>query len=67
MNGKYTRSKTKRGYKNRRKTKNRKRGGTKPETFKKAQCAPKPKDELNKYTCYSEADLIKMKNLWIII
>jgi hypothetical protein len=64
MSGKYTRSKTKRGYKNRRKTKNRKRGGTKPESFKKAQCAPKPKDELNKYTCYSEADLIKMKNLW---
>lgn len=36
--------------------------------FKKAQCAPKKKNdemnELNKFTCYSEADLIKMKNLW---
>ena len=32
--------------------------------FKKAQCAPKENDELNKFTCYSKDDLIKMKDLW---
>ena len=38
------------------------RGGAK---FKKAQCAPNPNaSDMQKFTCYSEADLIKMKNLW---
>ena len=32
--------------------------------FKKAQCAPKDNDELNKFTCYSKDDLLKMKDLW---
>ena len=40
-----------------------KKGG-KPPGFKKAQCAPNKNDKMNKYTCYSEKDLIKMKNLW---
>ena len=41
-------------------------GGEKVKTvgFKKAQCAPKENDELNKFTCYSKDDLIKMKDLW---
>jgi len=41
-------------------------GGEKTKTvgFKKAQCAPKENDELNKFTCYSKDDLIKMKDLW---
>ena len=37
---------------------------TKKIGFKKAQCAPKDNDELNKFTCYSKDDLIKMKDLW---
>ena len=40
-----------------------KKGGN-PPGFKKAQCAPNKNDKMNKYTCYSEKDLIKMKNLW---
>lgn len=48
--------KSRKSYKN-------KKGG-KINSFKKAQCAPKPKDELNNYSCYSEKDLIKMKDLW---
>jgi hypothetical protein len=39
---------------------------TKTAKFKKAQCAPKTDndDEIQKYSCYSEKDLIKMKDLW---
>jgi hypothetical protein len=59
---KYSRLKT-RNKRKEHKSRKIKRGGKNP-AFKKAQCAPKKKDELNKYTCYSEADLIKMKNLW---
>jgi len=59
---KYSRLKT-RNKRKQHKSRKIKRGGKNP-AFKKAQCAPKKKDELNKYTCYSEADLIKMKNLW---
>lgn len=42
------------------------KGGKKTATFKKVQCAPKADkpDELQKYSCYTEKDLIKMKNLW---
>ena len=42
------------------------KGGKKTKTFKKVQCAPKSEkpDELQKYSCYSAADLVKMKNLW---
>jgi hypothetical protein len=38
---------------------------SKAKVFKKAQCAPNAKNEdIQNYSCYSEADLIKMKNLW---
>jgi hypothetical protein len=36
-------------------------GGQKP--FKKVQCAPKSKD-IQKFTCYEENDLLKMRDLW---
>jgi hypothetical protein len=58
--------------KSRRKHKSRKikkmhKGGKKTKSFKKVQCAPKPNEnenDLRNFTCYSEKDLIKMKNLW---
>jgi hypothetical protein len=39
-----------------------KKGG-KQSGFKKLQCAPK-KDKLNEFSCYSDKDLNKMKDLW---
>jgi hypothetical protein len=62
-----TRMRYLRKYKNSRKYNSKTRkGGKKTATFKKAQCAPKTgaDDELQKYSCYSEKDLIKMKDLW---
>jgi len=51
-----------------RKTRNRRRnkgGATEAKVFKKVQCAPKAKEsEIQQFSCYSEADLTKMKNLW---
>ena len=41
------------------------KGGKKISTFKKVQCAPKPTaNEIQNFTCYSEKDLIKMRDLW---
>lgn len=53
------RSKFKRKYKN---TKH-KLGGTKKHT-KKINCSPKPKGKMNRYTCYTNDDLIKLKEHW---
>jgi hypothetical protein len=66
MREKYMRNKKTRTKRLNRKSLKSKNGGKseRKTTFKKAQCAPKTNDELNKYTCYSEADLVKMKDLW---
>jgi hypothetical protein len=44
------------------------RGGTRggPKTAKNAKpnCSPKPKGEVNKYSCYTNKSLIKLRNKW---
>lgn len=43
------------------------KGGKKRKTkkqFKKLSCSPKNKNKVNKFTCYSEDDLIKLKEMW---
>ncbi len=32
--------------------------------FKKLKCSPKPKDEINNFTCYTDDDLYKMRDMW---
>ena len=58
--------KNKKGY-NKKNTR-RNRGGAPPNNnnnaFLKVQCAPKANDELQKFTCYTNESLIKMRNLW---
>jgi len=58
---------TRRGVKTRRKYKlHKSRKLHKGGKFSKVQCAPKAHadEEIQKFSCYSEADLIKMKNIW---
>jgi hypothetical protein len=52
------------GIKNRRETNKRRSGGNKQRNFIKAQCAPKKKDEIQNYSCYSKEALLKMRDLW---
>jgi hypothetical protein len=33
-------------------------------SFKKVQCAPKNTNEIQKFSCYSKNDLLKMRDLW---
>ena len=43
------------------------RGGViknKTSQLKKINCSPKPKDELNNFTCYTNKDLYKLRDLW---
>ena len=64
MRSKHMRVKTRRKKVRNHRTKTYKKGGDKSNAgFKKLQCAPK-KDKIQKLSCYSEKDLIKMKNLW---
>ena len=37
---------------------------TKPKPFQKLNCSPKDKNEVKEYTCYTDADLQKMRNMW---
>ena len=41
---------------------NKSKGGKKE--FLKVQCAPSPKNEMQKYSCYSKDSLFKMRDLW---
>ena len=44
-----------------------KKQGTKKATdrgLKKLNCSPKPKDEINSFTCYTDRSLFKMRDLW---
>ena len=45
-----------------------KRGGTKfkknAKNLKKINCSPKPKDELNKFSCYTDENLFELKDHW---
>jgi hypothetical protein len=43
------------------------KGGKKRKTkkqFKKLSCSPKNKNKVNKFTCYSDEDLTKLKEMW---
>jgi hypothetical protein len=43
------------------------KGGKKRKTkkqFKKLSCSPKNKNKVNKFTCYSDDDLTKLKEMW---
>jgi hypothetical protein len=45
----------------------RKRGGKKTRksiVLKKVNCSPKPKDQINEFSCYSNETLHKMRDLW---
>jgi hypothetical protein len=37
---------------------------TKPKPFQKLNCSPKDKNEVKEYTCYTDANLQKMRNMW---
>ena len=39
-------------------------GSSKPKTRKKINCSPKPKDELNNFSCYTNKSLIKLRDKW---
>ena len=41
-----------------------KHGSAKPKTTRKINCSPKPKGKLNDFTCYTNDDLIKLRNHW---
>jgi len=41
-----------------------KRGSGKRNTLKKINCSPKPKNELNDYTCYTNKSLINLRDHW---
>lgn len=52
-------------YKNR--TRNKKFRGkslVKRKTKTKLNCSPKPKDQLNQYSCYSDNSILKLRNKW---
>ena len=66
--------KTQRKNRNRNKNKNNKTknknikhlGGKKNKSIKlsKVNCSPKPKDEINEFSCYTNTSLIKLRDLW---
>ena len=39
-------------------------GKSKPKTIKKINCSPKPKNEMNDFTCYTNKSLIELRNHW---
>ena len=41
-----------------------KRGSGKSSTYKKINCSPKPKDELNEFTCYTNKSLVRLRDRW---
>ena len=41
-----------------------KRGSGKNTNIKKVNCSPKPKDELNEFTCYTNKSLIQLRDRW---
>lgn len=47
-----------------RKTQSFKPQSFKPQSFKTLKCGPKNKDKSTSYTCYSNADLKKLKEMW---
>jgi len=51
----------KRKHKHRSRKDKRSKGGS---SFTKAQCAPKKNNEIQKFSCYSEESLFKMRDLW---
>lgn len=53
--------KTRKIYTQTKKYKNRHGGSVK---YKKINCSPKPKDELNDYSCYTNKSLIKLRDYW---
>ena len=58
-------NKTKRNKKRNHSTKNRvKYGSGKPSTHKKINCSPKPKSELNDFTCYTNDSLLNLRDHW---
>jgi len=62
--------KTKKMMKNKRFLKNKKQIGGKSQKqkqkqkFKKLQCSPKEKNKMNKFSCYTDEVLIKLRDLW---
>ena len=40
------------------------RATAKQKTFKKVQCSPKDKNELKSFTCYTDKNLHKMRDIW---
>jgi hypothetical protein len=58
-------NKTRKQWRNKRTSKNRvKYGSGKSSTYKKVNCSPKPKDELNEFTCYTNDSLINLRDHW---
>lgn len=57
-------NKTKKRRKNRFNKTKIKYGSGKPSKHKKINCSPKPKDELNDFTCYTNDSLIRLRDHW---
>jgi hypothetical protein len=58
-------NKTKKNKKRNHSNENRvKYGSGKPSSYKKINCSPKPKDELNEFTCYTNDSLINLRDHW---
>lgn len=56
-------NKNNKGYKTKKINRYVRRGGT-IKHLKKINCSPKPKDEINDFTCYTNKSLIKLRDLW---
>ena len=41
-----------------------KKGGTSHKKTKKINCSPKPKNEINDFSCYTDKSLYKLRDLW---
>jgi len=41
-----------------------KKHNTQKRKMKRLNCSPKPKDEINSFTCYTDRSLFKMRDLW---
>ena len=39
-------------------------GSSKPKHIKKINCSPKPKDDLNEFSCYTNKSLIELRDRW---
>jgi len=63
---KYTNTKTKTKSNTKKKTLNKKKGGKNKKTQKmhKLNCSPKPKNEINDFSCYTNQSLFKLRDLW---